>query len=264
MLKKLLKYEYKATARMMLPIYLLVLVLSLGMRASIAVLDRDVDEWLAVICIFVIVLFVISVIAVFVMQMVITINRFRLNLLSDEGYVMFTLPVSVHQLVWSKLIVSVTWMIGALLVTILSVGIITMNVNIFLDMIREILAALSRFTTYYALNVTAVVLESLAVTLVSCISGALQIYAAMAIGYSCDRHKFAISIGVYVGFQFVMQMVLQVILTPLLLNLDMFRTMEPMLAVHITMLGTALWSVAVGAVFYFITTHMLTNKLNLE
>lgn len=35
--------------------------------------------------------------------------RFRNNLMTDEGYLMFTLPVSVHQLLWSKLLVSMLW-----------------------------------------------------------------------------------------------------------------------------------------------------------
>ena len=35
--------------------------------------------------------------------------RFYKNLMTDEGYLMFTLPVSRSQLIWSKLIVSMAW-----------------------------------------------------------------------------------------------------------------------------------------------------------
>ncbi len=50
--------------------------------------------------------FGIAIVGVSVMSVVLMVNRFRSNLLSDEGYVMFSLPVSVHELVWSKIIVS--------------------------------------------------------------------------------------------------------------------------------------------------------------
>ena len=46
--------------------------------------------------------------------------RFRNNLMTDEGYLMFTLPVSVHQLLWSKLLVSMLWFIAVFCVDALA------------------------------------------------------------------------------------------------------------------------------------------------
>ena len=46
------------------------------------------------------------------MSIVLMVNRFRTNLMGDEGYVTFTLPVSSHQIVWSKIIVSTVWFIA--------------------------------------------------------------------------------------------------------------------------------------------------------
>ena len=40
--------------------------------------------------------------AAFVITLILTIQRFYKNLLTDEGYLMFTLPVSTGRLIWSQ------------------------------------------------------------------------------------------------------------------------------------------------------------------
>ena len=54
------------------------------------------------------------------------IQRFYKNLLRDEGYLMLTLPASVHQQVWSKLIVSSVWFI----ITGVVVGLFAKKLNL--------------------------------------------------------------------------------------------------------------------------------------
>ena len=63
---------------------------------------------------------IIGMIAVTVMTTVVMVLRFYRNLLRDEGYLMHTLPVSVHSLVWSKLIVSLCWFAVTFLVILLT------------------------------------------------------------------------------------------------------------------------------------------------
>ena len=53
--------------------------------------------------------YVVAITAVFIVAFILMLQRFYKNLLGDEGYIMFTLPASVHQHVWSKLIVSAVW-----------------------------------------------------------------------------------------------------------------------------------------------------------
>mgnify|MGYP006988889638 CR=1 FL=1 len=58
-----------------------------------------------------------AIVAAVVMTVVLMVSRFYRNLLRNEGYLMFTLPVSAHALVWSKLIVSLVWfLLTALLI----------------------------------------------------------------------------------------------------------------------------------------------------
>ena len=57
------------------------------------------------------------IVAVGIAAFVLMINRFYKNLLQDEGYVMMTLPVCVHQQIWSKLIVSTVWFAATVVVS---------------------------------------------------------------------------------------------------------------------------------------------------
>ena len=96
MLTKLLKYEFRATARVMLPLYLILLATALGANLSTRGMG-DLGTLLVL-------AFALAILAVFIMSVVIMAQRFRQNLLGDEGYLMNTLPVQSWQLVLSKLV----------------------------------------------------------------------------------------------------------------------------------------------------------------
>ena len=106
MLGKLMKYELRATSRTMLPLFLLTLLLSVFTRMSTAVVQHthtNITESLNMLLIFA---FVLALVGTAVFSVILMVVRFRNNLMTDEGYLMFTLPVSVHQLLWAKLLVS--------------------------------------------------------------------------------------------------------------------------------------------------------------
>ena len=128
MLRKLLKQEFRATARVMLPLYLVTFVLALAVRLVLllsqnqVLLDSVGGRTLRAILLGVsVTAFVVAAIATFLAALIQAVLRFRSNLLGDEGYVMFTLPVSTHQLVWAKLITSVVWFFGAAVIDVLAV-----------------------------------------------------------------------------------------------------------------------------------------------
>lgn len=113
MLRKLLKYELKATGRTFFPIYIAILLVSVVNR-----LIRLTDSKLASN------LTSMALAGLFgalgVLTIVVLIQRFKKNLLSDEGYLMFTLPVSSTKLIWSKLIATVVWTFFSGIIAMLS------------------------------------------------------------------------------------------------------------------------------------------------
>ncbi len=87
MLGKLLKYEVKATSKTFIPIYISIILISLinvtFMRNNIFIEAQNIIH-------LVIIAFYIGITA---LTIIVTTERFRKNLLGDEGYLMFTLPV---------------------------------------------------------------------------------------------------------------------------------------------------------------------------
>ena len=102
MLKKLLKYEFIATGRIFLPLYGALIVVSFLQKLFFDFNFGNMRNISLNILIGAIpVLFTTLVVAVIVTTFIMMIMRFYKNLLSSEGYLMFTLPVSVSKLIWS-------------------------------------------------------------------------------------------------------------------------------------------------------------------
>lgn len=59
-----------------------------------------------------------------VLTIVVTIQRFRKNLLGDEGYLMFTLPVSTSSLILSKCITALIYAVLSFIVAVFTFGVL--------------------------------------------------------------------------------------------------------------------------------------------
>ena len=106
MFLRLLKQDLRATARVMIVLYAVVLVLSGATRVTTSFMDQNVGGLLVVVFArLLVILFAVAVAACVVMTFVLMIIRFYKNFLTDEGYLMFTLPVTKGQLIRSPVLV---------------------------------------------------------------------------------------------------------------------------------------------------------------
>ena len=151
MLTKLLKHEFRATARIMGPLYLILLAVALGFNFSARLMDTR-NVVLNILAALVILAYVAAIIGVFVVSFILMLQRFYKNLLGDEGYIMFTLPASVHQHVWSKLIVSAVWFIATGAVVVLSVFVAAADVSFFTDLLDVFPKLFEQLNAYYAVT----------------------------------------------------------------------------------------------------------------
>ena len=121
MLRKLFKYEFKATSRVFLPMYGIFLVLMVLARffylgQNEALFGNSILSGLSV---FLVTLIVIAAFtAVWVVTLVLTIRRFWQNLLGREGYLSHVLPVESWEHVLTKLVTGVVWTICSTIVTV--------------------------------------------------------------------------------------------------------------------------------------------------
>ena len=262
MLRKLLKYEIMATARIFLPLYALLLVM-VGINKGFSYLRPEdafgIPQAVAMMGL------IALIVGIFVVTLVVTVQRFYKNLLGDEGYLMFTLPVSSHKLVLSKLLVAAMWNIVSTVMAVLVVIILAMSSNMF-----RVLEEFWKGVTQYGVPAFAIMFEIIVLALIMSVTSVLTIYAAIAIGNMASKYKLLAAVGVYIGFG----MVEQTIMTVLALALGVFDIKGgwleaffnlPSLAVVQIMLIAAIFYMAIWGVLYYFVTHLvLKNKLNLE
>lgn len=130
MLKQLMKYEFKATKSLYFGLYLALALLSVVLGVSFRQENAGADHTNFVRLEVVLMVLYLSVIfAIAVLCFVSTVQRFYKNLLGREGYLMHTLPVTETQLILSKLITSMVWVLCSGLVGIVCItGMVSIGV----------------------------------------------------------------------------------------------------------------------------------------
>ena len=268
MLGKLIKHEFRATARIMWPVLAALLVLGVLGNVSTRLLSTTSNGLVNVLASLVMVAFVFAVMGVSILALVLMVNRFKTNLLSDEGYLMFTLPVNVHSLVWSKIIVSVIWFVLSWAAMMLAILLLTFRVE-FLSQFAELLRQLfqSRLPDGSAGQVTLLIAEFITGALLAGIGTCLLFYAAMAAGYSFNSHKTLLTVVFFFAFMIATQiggLAFASLVGRAYVNVHLTGFVESLRFVSGGLGWTLLAELLFDAVFYFVTTLCLRRRLNLE
>ena len=274
MLRKLLKHEFRATGRIMLPMFGILLLASVGANLSIRGLADSDNTLLRTLGVILIMLFIIAIAAVGIISFVLMINRFYKNLLQDEGYVMMTLPVCVHQQIWSKLIVSTVWFAATGVIVVLSMFITAFDIRLMDEVWHGFLNLLDYAARMNHLDLVANGAAFCAELAVLGILGSfglcLRAYSAMSIGFSFPNHKGLLSVVFYIAAGIALQILGG--LGMALVNDSWFHRLllgwEPNVSVvagiHLGMWFLIVLELIYGAVFYVLTVYFLQKHLNLE
>ena len=196
MLGKLMKYEFRATAIYFLPIYV-VLVLVSGLRYVVSLISQKFSNGFSAFSGFSLsAIYLLLALGLAITTFIVIIIRFYKNLLGTEGYLMFTLPVSVEQNILAKLIPSVVWFFGSCVLGMLTIA-PAMGLR-FND---------NPFTMFTGIRLGDVLEILLAVLMViGSIAGTfLFYYLCMCIGQMFNSHRFLASAGAYIVIQTVLQ-----------------------------------------------------------
>ncbi len=111
MLGKLLKYEFKDTSRT-IPLFYLITLIFAGIVLSAKKVGIDWFTFTSSL------LLLLLGVAVAIITLAVVVMRFHKNLFSNEGYLMFTLPVKPHLLLSAKAITAFVWIIISYCVSI--------------------------------------------------------------------------------------------------------------------------------------------------
>lgn len=262
MLSKLLKYEFKATARSLIPLYLALITISFIEKIFMEIDSNSFFGGILLVISTSIYAFVIA--ASFVVTLVIIIKRFRKNLLLDEGYLMNTLPVKPWENIMSKLILAIFWSIVSGIVGVLSVFILVYENGIFAKIFTGFYEYFSEGYTQLGILVYIVPAEFIIFIVISLIKEIALIYASICIGNLLNKRKVLGGFGAYIGINTIESCIVSIF--------NFHKETQVILDGVNGVFNGIVISSAIGiltemvllVVYFCITNYILKNRLNLQ
>lgn len=269
MVKKLLKHEFMAMGRMLVPMYVILLGLSLITRI-IYIFEND-SVIFNIISVSSVVVLCIGLVVGLVYTMVACIVRFYRNLFSKEGYLTFTLPVSVEAHLGTKLLVAAVAEIASVAVIFAAFCIATSG-ELLVEIFKAAGFLLGKASEVLGADLGFYIVEATILLLVSSCAGILLFYACMCIGQLAKRSRVLLALGIYFGYYYLTQiivtfgMVMLTVLeeTKLFEDIITWIGLHPTETVHIVLIGTLVLQAVLGSVYYLIAHSIMKKKLNLE
>lgn len=215
---KLLKYDLKATSRLIIPITIISLVLGLISRILLGISTKQtIDSFnfntsltymftgLATMLVF----FMLIILSIVIFWVIVT--NFWSSLFSDEGYLYHTLPVKPYQLLLSKLLCANIWQIIMLFVIIIfTAGALTLIPK------EEIMSFINNFSSIMteipyedAIKLVNMIIMYAILAFLSVNVQYLTIFMSMAAGQLVNEHKKLVSFGCYIGISIGIQAISQ-------------------------------------------------------
>lgn len=272
MLGKLLKYEFKSTGRILLPLYGALLVMSVLMGEGVGEWMGKIPwgSWYGVVYGLMMLLYGCVFGAALVVTVLLLIQRFYKNLLRDEGYLMNTLPVAPWQNVAAKLICATVWSVVGIGAATLSVFLMGMDGADWWAFFHDFGQIMAMMTEEYGANLPIFLLEIVLSVLVALAQSIVSVYLALAIGHTANRAKIMWSVVAYVGIgvvEYLGAMVLVWLDGKLHLAdyvMQVILRNDEVLVAHGLIDGFSLLNVLLGGVMFVATAWILKRRLNLE
>ena len=265
MLRKLLKYEFKHTAKDILSLFGVVIILSVLVKISMLTTantdNSTVAEYLLGMFMF---LFILSMGIMFVGVWVILIIRFYKNMYSDEGYLTATLPVTATEHIFSKFITGFTWVMASAVVCVVSFLIIFIGEFSLNDMWQAITSVVSDMRAFGYPSLTMCCILILVNMFVAIIQFLLAMQMIIAIGACWPTSRIWATILTFIIYTAVIEIsnFIQLIFG----GVSMFTVTTP--EDMLTTLNGILWInvfvfIILSVASFFVTRWLLSKKINL-
>ncbi len=285
MLSKLLKHEWKSVTKVLFPVNLGIILLTIigSIILSTELFDSRESFPLAL---FLLILYALSLMSFTFITMIYVYVRFYKNLFTAEGYLMYTLPVTPIQLFHSKFLVGCFWCTFNSLLSVLSTTILgfcagfhaaatdNMNnlVNFYLDGAlsdtMEKTAETFSFSDAFGYSPAVFILMLLLLLLTCCVSSVLMGYLSILLGQLIEKYKLAASIGFYIVIYLATQTITSLVM--LIPNLHLLMSeLEPgenfMSKYFINFFPVTIVSQMILSIIFYLASHLLMRrKVNLD
>ncbi len=267
MIGKLLKYDIKAVTRYLIPLYIVFLAIALinGFFKPFDVLENYNNFSLKILAsILMIIVYFIMMVGVMLGTAIVLVLRFQKNLLGDEGYLSFTLPVKTWQHVVSKLLISILGMVSSVIIILVSLSIIIrVNLSTIID---EMSIIISEAEVVFGSNIKLIFLVYIFIAIILTI---LTVFNAIAIGHQFQNYKIIGSFATFLVFYFITQVILLIVGVIYLLttygsfsNIPINVEVVPNGELLLFVISIVLIVISIG--HYLSINYMFKNRLNLE
>lgn len=281
MLKKLFKYEWKAFWKVPTAINVFLGIMTFIGIISLASPFWELDIRGIEIMLGLAVFFYILAIAAGSIGVTIAITaRYYKNIYTDEGYLTNTLPVTARQIILSKLFVGVIWSFitgAAVSISVFSLiytaSLSYSDVNIFYEFWQDFPEFLRFFREEAKISFFLFAFLGLIYLVLSTALSILKLYTAIALGQLFSRHKVAGAVMWYIGEYVVFEIITSFLrgipsysngLFSFFFSYGISYYNSNSYSVLLSMLIAIGFCLAVCAGLYFLTEHMLKNRLNLD
>ena len=273
MLSKLIKYEIKATKRIMIPAIIALICVSVLNGVLVGISTNNILHDSIIYNIFSAVsgsVYMLGIMAILILAAVLSIIRFYKADLSNEGYLTHTLPINIGKEILSKVIVGTLWVILTGIAIIISMLFVYMfasffnfssvDLNYYMDNLHRIVTMNNWGDLLIAM------LYLFIVILLGCANKILSVYSAMAIGFSFNKNKILLSFVSYIAISVlttILTIILGVIFASPLYNF-LSNTLSPIAMAHLVFVGLIAFLLILSIIYFFIVKFFFERKLNLE
>jgi hypothetical protein len=227
----------------------------------------------AILLYFIIMAVYLSLFIIPVMVFVLTVRRFYKSFFTDEGYLTFTLPVSVDCHITSKLTAALIADVFGVVTAVLYVGIIALgaaiaNFGAMKDFVAGLgLGSMFEMLGYLGLDSVVSLFLMIVHTILSILANYLLLYLSISLGCMlAKKHRFIVCGACYLGVTTVVSVISYIVSIIVVFVLAAAATQVQNMGIIVNIILAALSAlVAVEAVAcYFITRYILKNKVNLD
>jgi hypothetical protein len=257
---KVFKYEMICGARIIFPMYAILLVLSL--IVGIFVMGKDLDfEAKGLLGTVKVILIILTTIMSFVL-FIITISqiekRYKRSILGDEAYLNMTLPVTVGEHLWGRYLADIVWALAYAVTGFIAILFTFIKaLPDFFDGFAQLAEEFGKYNEQYGGTfgnlILMIALNALALFMLICIFA----YMANTVSQLIGKHKTLIEIVI-----FAVSFILYTNLSDFLFRIE--SNVGHGSITQALMIAVLIYNIAWTAVFSVITRVILNKNLNLE
>ncbi len=270
MVRKLLKYDLKAVFKYLIVVYAIILGTA-GFNRLLQVFEQENALWYDIAFRSSVVLLIIGLASLMFLTWILLVYRFQRNLFSNEGYLTFTLPATVHEHLWAKILCALICMASSVAVVLLA-GLIATSGETFAELWKAARFLFSRLVRQVKpVNMTLYIVEATVLIVITALDSVMLFETCITLGQLAKKHRIGLAVGIF----FIQYFILQIVGT-LFLILEAMRDFElfvllgdaisknPITAFHVLFAVGIVFAVLLFLLYYFVMHRIMKKHLNLE